>query len=800
MTPRDLTTWRRSAGQAGVTMRRLLPALLLVVGCGGGTVKPTPKVAGKGIADPQNQGELAVTEKLGGGDESERQAPKFAGKAIPDPPKQGAPWTPPATRLPRSLVDATAALFDLGAADPRGCDYREVEVAGWRGEQKARGFVLPERPGEAGRFAVGWDGVVRPALNVGAKADLEADVRALAVALKKSRESPEFNEYVSVSASSENKVGTRTEHKEAISPFYEDRESPTVVPRSPLTLCMLLRLGRADIAESLYAAATTWTPDNARPDLKDELIGLPFLSRSWADTLYSRLIGAHCRGDDAVALDAARRLDRFRKAVEPKAEALGLKRDASRRASYRDPAYVRNPDVVTALLADQERRAKEPPRGPVPPRGGDPSARIAALIRDFDQIHVVTPMVNYSGGRPADGAIVGEVVAEGDAAVGPLLAALESDTRLTRCVMSRNGIDHLGPVSEAVYAALQRLLKTERFIDNMSDYIELKTAEGRKRLAGAARALWEKNRAVPLVERWYRSLLDDSAGPARWLEAASGLVQPPSRGAPSMVSFAARRPGQPQPKVMMGDPLRDRRDPSVSELLARRCKALTIPDSGSLQAFNLALTFTRWDEAGSLPTIRALMRICVERSLDPRKASISGAYARYIAEFTIARARVGDREALDEYAAWVQAIEPRTIEYSWRGDLEPLWTYPEHPALSQAARAMFIDPQSSWLPLIPVQEGRSDHQFMDQLASPLVCVPAYREALLAALDDKTKVGTAVRQEGVVHCTLAVGSKATASVTNAFPIPRTGRGSESRSARAIMSPGSSRRSKAHRNAC
>ncbi len=64
----------------------------------------------------------------GGGQEPEKQAPKFAGKTIPDPPGQGLPWTPPATKLPRSLIDATDALFDLGAADPRGCEYREVEV------------------------------------------------------------------------------------------------------------------------------------------------------------------------------------------------------------------------------------------------------------------------------------------------------------------------------------------------------------------------------------------------------------------------------------------------------------------------------------------------------------------------------------------------------------------------------------------------------------------------------------------------------------------------------------------------
>ncbi len=724
MTPSDLTTGRESTGRAGAGLLGLLPALLLVVGCG---------------------------------EEPVKSAPKFAGKVILDPPSQGAPWTPPATKLPRSLLDATIGLFELGMADPRGCDYREVEAGDWRVE-KARAFVPPGRPGEAGRFAVGWDGVVRPALSVGAKADLEADVRALAVALKTSRDSPQFSESVSVGTD-----GVRTEHREVISPFSDDREPATAVPRSPLTLCMLLRLGRADLAESLYAAATTWTPDNARPDLKDGLISFPSLSRDWADSLYHRLVGAHCRGDDAVALDAGRRLDRFRKAVDAKAEALGLKREAPSRNSHENPAYVQNPGVVTDLLADQERRAKEPPRGPVPARGGDPAERIAALIRDFDQIHVAQ-MVHFGGANPGDGAIVAEVVAEGDPAVGPLLAALESDTRLTRCVFSRNEIDHPRPATEAIHAALQRLLKTERILDDRSDYTELGTPEGRKHLAAAARASWEKNREVPLVERWYRTLRDDSAGAGRWLEAATGLVQPPGGGAPFMGYFTIRRPGQPRPGALMGEPLRERRDPGISELLARRCaemagtgKALSIPDVKLLGASDLALRLTRWDEAGSLATIKALMTTCRERSLDPQQASQSGSYARYIAEFTMVRARADDREALDEYAAWVRAIEPGTIEYDWREVLEPLWTYPDHPAVSGAARAMFLGPRSPWLPLIPVQEGRRDHQYEDQVASPLACVPAYRAALLAALADTTKVGTAVRQpEGIVHYTLAVG--------------------------------------------
>ena len=73
-------------------------------------------------------------------------------------------------------------------ADPRGCEYREVEV-GDGAIIKTRGFVLPERAGEAGRFVVSWDGVVYPALSVGAAADLDKDVRTLAESMKRDRES-----------------------------------------------------------------------------------------------------------------------------------------------------------------------------------------------------------------------------------------------------------------------------------------------------------------------------------------------------------------------------------------------------------------------------------------------------------------------------------------------------------------------------------------------------------------------------------------------------------------------------------
>ncbi len=75
---------------------------------------------------------LSLIALAGLGAQNPGQASKFAGKSIPDPPAQKEPWTPPRTKLPRFLVTATAALFEQGVADPRGCEYREVEVVDGR--------------------------------------------------------------------------------------------------------------------------------------------------------------------------------------------------------------------------------------------------------------------------------------------------------------------------------------------------------------------------------------------------------------------------------------------------------------------------------------------------------------------------------------------------------------------------------------------------------------------------------------------------------------------------------------------
>ncbi len=261
-----------------------------------------------------------------------RQAPMFEGKMIPDPPSQGQPWTAPATKLPRFLVTATEILFEQGVADPRGCEYRQVEI----GDEmivKVHGFVLPERADLAGRFVVCWDGLVYPALTVGAPADLDHDMNDLAAEFKKSRE---------------NRKGAR----ESWSAFWDtadegphDRSTTGVDSRSPIKLCLLLRLGRADLAEALFAAATAWTPEARGLDFSRYGVSYLTLATDWACSAFLRLIGAHVRGEDVIALDSARRLARFRDLAIGQCRRDGLPAEQSTEPRWRRPrAQVSLPD------------------------------------------------------------------------------------------------------------------------------------------------------------------------------------------------------------------------------------------------------------------------------------------------------------------------------------------------------------------------------------------------------------------------------------------------------------------------
>ncbi len=694
---------------------------------------------------------LPLIALAGLGAQHPRQAAKFTGKSIPDPPCQKDPWEPPGTKLPRFLVTATSALFEQGVADPRGCEYREVEIVEGR-TFKTRAFVLPERPGDAGRFAVSWDGVVDPVSSVGPAADLDADVRALAHAIRRARE----NEAAGKARGREWPAGF-------LEPYWRvgwsGGEGPagTEVP-SALKLCILLRLGRADLAEELFAAGTTWTPELRGRALTDYHISYSTLARQWAATMFVRLVDAHERADDAIAQDSARRLSAFRMAAEARARELKLEREQGYLVSD-PPAYFPFLSQLPELLADQERRAKGSARGQIQPRGSDPVARVAALIRDLDELAFqgATDLGNSPDGSP----LVQALVAEGDAAVEPLLAAIETDTRMTRTVTYGRGpsIYHkVHPALEPEFAALTIIFKTQQFSGQQYQVESGKLS--RKDLARSMRDFWIKSRAVPLTERWYRMLQDDSGGHRVWLEAAASVIQPTDQVGPA-VSGTYVWALEPSAAPMKGEELRSRRDPSVSEVLARRVlqiarapqeRTIYVNDLG--QACRLALLLDRWDRKAALPVIRALMTQTREAVDRGRSEGHVGIYilVEYVARFALMRAWAGEPAALAEYAAEIRQTDPDKDQAYIRFDaFEPMWTYPDDPAVREAARWLFNDLGSPWAAFLRKPGRRTRQSYLGRrlYASPLLRSAGFRDAVLDAMAIKSELGTVRRSQRTV---------------------------------------------------
>jgi hypothetical protein len=690
---------------------------------------------------------LSLLALAGLGAQGPRQAPKFTGKSIPDPPGQKEPWTPAPTKLPRFLVSATKALFEQGMADPRGCEYREVEIVDWP-TFKARAFVIPERPGDPGRFAVTWDGVIVPVASVGPAAELDADIRALAESMRRAR--------ANAGAASEGRrlreVGFSGSSRHG--GMFVAAGQFNALDQSALKLCILLRLGRADLAETLFAAGTTWTPEIKGRDLTDYQISYLTLARDWGTTMFVRLVDAHMRADDVIALDAARRLSVFAKAAEAKAMALGFEREQNQFGNDR-PAYFPFLRHLPELLADQERRANEKARGPVPPPGADPASRVAGLIRELEGIAMLQ-MVQF-GNSANSSPLVQALVAEGDAAVEPLLAAIETDTRLTRTVTygRGNSIDRrVHPVLEPELAALTAIFKTQQF--SGQEYQVESGTLSRKDLARSMREFWLKNRALSVTERWYRVLRDDLSGYARWQEAAAGIVQPADQTGPAVPGVFVGGPDSSRAR-MKGEELRARRGPSVSELLARRVLQIasaprqrTIPNIELQQACAMALLLERWDPHAALPVIRVLMTQACE-SVDRDRSDGYGQVAtlvQYIARFALIRARAAEPAALTEYAAEIRKCDPEKDQPHGLDGFEPLWSYPAHTAIRDAARWLFNDPGSPWAALLR-KPGNSRMQFIvngSLYASPLLRSAGFRDAVLSALAIKSDVGTARRSQ------------------------------------------------------
>src|SRR5450759_3626544 len=104
-----------------------------------------------------------------------------SGLQLPEPPQQHKAWHADAG-IPTNILSAVETLFKQGFPDPRGCEYREieVEVSGmWNSKSslvKTRGWVLPAKSRESNRFAICWNGLIYPVTKISAPADLHSEI------------------------------------------------------------------------------------------------------------------------------------------------------------------------------------------------------------------------------------------------------------------------------------------------------------------------------------------------------------------------------------------------------------------------------------------------------------------------------------------------------------------------------------------------------------------------------------------------------------------------------------------------
>ena len=369
-------------------------------------------------------------------------SPHFTGTALPTPPQQAKAWTPPATNVPAEWLSATAALVKRGLSDPRGCEYREVAVGTgncWSGDSgvtQTHGWLLPAKEGEP-RFAICWNGLVYPAVTVGKSVNLAADVQKLVKAdddmrAKQAKEHPNY-------------PFTRLS-----SQAMPEGWAIAATTMAPLRVCLLLRLGEGALAERLWTAWLAGAPrhtNNNNTAREDPYLMLD-TDVTWS--LFDRAVCAHIRGDDRLALVDARVLTKIAPQVD--------KEDANR--GFLQP--------LPALLADSEQRVKSPRTSfslAAISAEKDKGKRIAALIDALSEVH------EMQDGQPggvtlSQSPIVLALVREGTDAVEPLLADMETDTRLTRSVSfgrdfhrGRNLITVFG----AAYTAISDILQTRDF-------------------------------------------------------------------------------------------------------------------------------------------------------------------------------------------------------------------------------------------------------------------------------------------------------------------------------------------------
>ncbi|MEO8204775.1 MAG: hypothetical protein ABI615_01250 [Chthoniobacterales bacterium] len=515
------------------------------------------------------------------------RAQNFSDTEVPNPPATGTPWVAP--EVSPEWARAAKELFDQGMADPRGCDYRQIKVitgSVWSLAPQAiqtHGWVLPILAGgkPAHRFAVCWNGLVYPTLEIGEACSLQEDVDRL---LEKT-------------TGEKKKIHWETQ-------VAQEDKAVSYETLNCLKIPLILRVGNAEIIQKMAAAWEKSDFENYHPYAKNPDEDPLGWSQAWMFQLFIRGLGALQRGDDNLAILSFQKLEAALPGVAKDAEKFTYKSGGGE--PFNTYAYLKQ---VPAILTDLERRQKQTAIAENQIHSPDQKVRIAALILALEDV------AQIQGGQPGGisfgrNATVKALINEGPVAVEPLLDCLATDTRLTRCIhFWRDFVPSrtvLG-VQDPAYTALSGVMETSFItVRSTGEDLSSKGPEERAKVAAAMREYWNKTKDLPRERVWLNILADDRETPEHWLQAAQNIVRPASEriiyGSMMDGTMVQKIPGA--PATFAGEPLRTTANPGVSTLLLRRIGELAgKPQTPALQKMqtSLAEVLKTWNQGSELP-------------------------------------------------------------------------------------------------------------------------------------------------------------------------------------------------------
>ena len=636
---------------------------------------------------------------------------------VPAPPGQTQPWTPSATTLPSAVVDAVTQLFKDGLPDPRGCEYREIEIAETKTWTfKTKGWLLPGAGAQ--KYAIAWNGVIYPVLSVGAPVDLAKEIAAIPA------DQHRFRGYG---------VGW---------PMSDQLSANVEIGALPIHVAFLLRLGEGKLAAEMWEAGYAGQGDLPAPDPYVDIAGV------WLDRSFNRAVQDFLNHDDAAALAICRQLS----PVVARARASAVARGIS------DPwpakRYGTELWQLPVLEADLEQRTQERASTPVVESGASTSgpARIAALIHDLENSYA-EQFMNPGETDITNDATVQELTREGPPAVEPLLKCLVEDNRLTRARFTQ-GMGRAGPiipVYEAAYKALFRILNVSfpLFDSDSQDYRQQKepramSPEDRKALAAKLEKVWDKIKDHGPAESGYLTLQDDTASPKDWFRAIDNICQPANGNRTSYVLIPPQGGYSIETGAFKayGDSLHAKTNPSVSDLIIKRFEELVQRkpngDFDLPQLGKMLLALADWDGKAHLAD---LGRLGLE--YDARFVHETGVHSSDINSFLVEkRLQLGDATALADYVGYIQDLKSDELKKTYgpgpHADFSILWHYPDDPGARQAAEKLFSGKDAL---LVPIPRAL--------VPSPLIGLPAFRRELLRGLGDKSPAGTVTVRDGAL---------------------------------------------------